>query len=76
MRQGGRTLLHVINLSGHSQTGYFAPLPMPAIRVQVAGSFRTAKTIRSSGSLTVRVEQGYSEFTIPHLADYELVVLE
>jgi hypothetical protein len=76
MRQGGRTLLHVINVSGHSQTGYFAPLPMTAIRVQVAGSFRTAKTIRSSGSLTLQVNQGYSEFTIPHLADYELVVLE
>ncbi|MBO0800967.1 MAG: hypothetical protein J2P31_19290, partial [Blastocatellia bacterium] len=35
MRQQGRTLLHLINLSGHSQTGYFAPIPLSGIRVEV-----------------------------------------
>ena len=65
MRQGGRTLLHVINLSGHSQTGYFAPVPMQAIRVQVAGIFERQRPFARSGSLAVRAEQGYSEFTIP-----------
>jgi hypothetical protein len=76
MRQGGRTLLHLINLSGHSQTGYYAPIPMTGIRLQVAGSFKGAKTVRSPGSVTVRANQGNSEFTIPQLSDDELVVLE
>lgn len=76
MRQGRRTLLHLINLSGHSQTGYFAPIPMSGIQVQVAGAFKTAKTLRTPRSLTVKVNQGYSEFTIPQLSDYELVVIE
>jgi hypothetical protein len=76
MRQGPRTLLHLINLSGHSQTGYFAPIPMSGIQVQVAGAFKTAKTLRAPRSLTVKVNQGYSEFTIPQLSDYELVVIE
>jgi putative glycosyl hydrolase-like family 6 (GHL6) protein len=76
MRQRRRTLLHLINLSGHSQTGYFAPIPMSGIRVQVAGAFKTAKTLRTPRSLTVRVNQEYSEFTIPQLSDYELVVIE
>ena len=76
MRQGNRTLLHLINLSGHSETGYFAPLPMDNIRVQVAGQFSTAKTVRSPGTLKVQVSQGYSEFVVPRLSDYELVVLE
>lgn len=76
MRQGGRTLLHLINLSGHSQTGYYAPVPMNAIRLQVAGSFKAGKTVRSPGSVPVQVNQGYSVFTIPQLSDYELVVLE
>ena len=76
MRQGGRTELHLINLSGHSQTGYFAPVPMEAIRIQVAGRFSSAKTVRSPGTLAVEVTQGYSEFTVPRLSDYELVVLE
>jgi hypothetical protein len=76
MRQGGRTLLHLINLSGHAETGYFAPVPMEAIRVRIAGSFRSAQTIRSPGALAVRAASGYSEFTIPRLSDYELVVLD
>ncbi len=75
MRQGGRTLLHLINLSGHSETGYFAPVPMEAIRVQVAGSFNSATTLRISGSPAVRTAGGYTGFTIPRLLDYELVVL-
>jgi hypothetical protein len=82
MRQNGpngqneRTLLHLINLSGHSQTGYYPPIPMSGIQVQVAGSFKTAKTLRSPNNLTVKINKGYTEFTIPKLSDYELVVLE
>jgi hypothetical protein len=76
MQQGGRTQLHLINLSGHSETGYFSPVPMQAIRVRLAGRFSSAKTVRAPGSLAVRVSQGYSEFTIPRLSDYELVVIE
>ncbi len=76
MYQNGHTLLHLINLSGHSQTAYFAPVPMTGIQVQIAGVFKTAKTVRSPGSLEVKVDKGYTEFTIPLLSDYELVVLE
>jgi hypothetical protein len=76
MRQGGRTLLHLINLSGHSQTGYFAPIPMSNIQVQVAGSFKTAKSLRTPGNLPVKLNNGYAEFTLPQLTDYELIVLE
>lgn len=76
MRQQGRTLLHVINLSGHSQTAYFAPIPMSNIRVQIAGAFRSAKTLRTPGKQSLKTLNGYTEFTIPTLADYELVVLD
>ena len=76
MRQGGRTLLHLINLSGHSQTGYFAPVAMGPIRVRVAGVFRNAKAVRADGDLPIRVNDRMSEFTIPRLADYELIVLQ
>jgi hypothetical protein len=75
MRQEGRTLLHVINLSGHSETGYFAPVPMEAIRFEIEGKFRSARTVRSPGTLAVRAAGSYTEFTIPRLSGYELVVL-
>ena len=76
MRQGNHTLLHLINLTGQSQTGYFDPIPMNAIRVQIEGRINAAKTVRTPGTLPVRVSGGFSEFTVPHLADYELVVLQ
>ena len=71
MRQGRRTLLHMVNLSGHSQTGYFEPIPMRDIRVGVQGAFRTARALRLGRSL--EVDKG---FTLPQLGDYELIVLE
>jgi len=54
MRQDGRTLLHLINLSGHSQTGFFAPVPRGPIRVRVAGAFQSARAARAAGDLPVR----------------------
>ena len=76
MRQAGRTLLHVINLSGHSQTGYFAPVPMSGLQIEVAGKFKKAKALRESGELVVKTEKAYTRFTLSRLTDYELIVLE
>jgi hypothetical protein len=76
MKQGGRTLLHLINLSGHSQTGYFAPVPMLNIHVRVAGAFRLAMAVRGGASPSVTQSGAYTAFTIGRLADYELIVLE
>lgn len=76
MRQGGRTLLHLINLSGHSQTGYFPPIPMSELRIQVAGGFKSARSLRTAGTLPVELKDGYAAFTLPRLSDYELIVLE
>ncbi len=76
MRQGSRTLLHLVNLTGHSQTGYFAPLPMRDIRVELVGNFRQARTVRSKGSVSLTRAGGRTAFTVPRLTDYELVVLE
>jgi len=75
MKQESRTLLHLINMSGHSQTGYFAPVPMSQIHIQVAGSYKSAKSVRALESLPVRVSGGYTEITLPKLSDYELLVL-
>jgi hypothetical protein len=76
MKQKGRTLLHLINLSGHSSTGYFAPVPMSNIEIRIAGSFSRARTLRSPGSLGIRADGEYSLLTLQQLGDYELIVLE
>ena len=76
MRQGGRTLVHLINLSGHSQTGYFAPLPVRDIQVEVAGQFTRVRLLRGGGTAVVRRSGAYAGFTVPELKDYEVAVLE
>jgi hypothetical protein len=76
MKQGNRTLLHLINMSGQTGTGYTAPVPMTDIRVRVEGVFASAKTVRRPGAPGVTRKGGYSELTVPALRDYELVVLQ
>jgi len=75
MEQAGRTQLHLINLSGHSQTAYFPPVPMRQIRVELRGAFHTARAVRHAVDLKIRTHGGYSEIILPELLDYELVVL-
>lgn len=75
MRQPDRVLLHLINLSGHSQTAWFPPLPMDAIDVSVEGSYNSARAVRLGRTLPVSSSNGRTAFQLPRLADYELIEL-
>jgi len=75
MRQKGRTLVHLVNLTGHSQTGYFAPLPVESIRISLEGDFASAQALRSAQPIPVKRTAGRTELTMPRLRDYELIVL-
>ncbi len=75
MQQAGHTQLHFINLSGHSQTAYFPPVPMREIHVEVLGAFHSARALRQPMELKIGTHGAYSEFVLPELSDYELVVL-
>ena len=75
MKQKGRTLVHLVNLSGHSQTAYFEPVPMARIRVEVEGEYTAAKALRAGVSLPVKRAGGRTSFVVPGLKDYELVTL-
>jgi hypothetical protein len=71
-----RTLLHFVNVSGHSDTAYFAPIEMRDISVALAGDFRRATVAGTGQVLPVRSAGGYGRFTLPMLTGYEVVVLE
>jgi hypothetical protein len=75
MRQNARTLLHLINLTGHADTAWFQPAPMRNIRVRLEGAYKSAESVRNPGRLPLAIHAGYSEFVLPALADYELVAL-
>ncbi|MES1260382.1 MAG: hypothetical protein ABUS49_01505 [Acidobacteriota bacterium] len=76
MEQPHRKLVHLVNLSGQSQTGYFPPLPMQNVSLEVAGDFTRARTVRNPGELKLTRKAGHAMLTVPQLSDYELVVLD
>jgi len=76
MQQPGRLLLHMINLTGHSQTAYFAPLPTGSIKLRLAGGFKSARALRSGGKPALKQAGGRTELVLSGLRDYELVILE
>ena len=71
-----RTLVHLVNLSGHSQTGYFRPIEMHDISIDLDGSFTRARSVRLERDLPLSKAGGRSKLTLPALGDYDMVVLE
>jgi hypothetical protein len=76
MKQGGRRFLHLLNLAGHSQTGYFPPPAFAAISFDVEGAYKSVHAIRCGAVLKAERIGGRTKFVLPSLGDYELVVLE
>jgi len=75
MRQKNRHLMHFINLSGHSDTAYFNPVPMKNIQVRVKGNFRSAHALKAGQTIAITTSAEYAEFTLPSLDEYELLDL-
>jgi hypothetical protein len=72
----GRTLVHLVNMTGHSGTAYFPPVELRDIRIELAREFRIASAVNLGRSLTVTTEGGYRAFTLPALKAYEVVIVE
>jgi hypothetical protein len=76
MHQGNRTLVHFIYFSSHSQTGYFPPIPMQSIEVEIGSRNRQVRTLKTPGTLHLTLSDNRARFTLPTLTDYEVAVLE
>jgi hypothetical protein len=75
MKQRDRHLVQMVNVSGHSVTGYFDPVPMKDIEVKVWGGYHSATAVRSGIELPVSRSGEYSAFVVPALTEYEIVEL-
>jgi hypothetical protein len=71
-----RTLIHLVNGTGHHDTAYFAPLDVRDIRIQLSRSVRRARAVDLDRELPVATEGGSSSFTLPILKAYEVIILE
>jgi len=71
-----RTLLHLVNGSGHHDTAYFPPIEMRNIRIELAREVTSARAVRLAQSLPVTASGRYRSFTLPSLKAYEVIVIE
>ncbi len=76
MKQGHRRLLHVVNVAGHSQTGYFAPPEFGQLSFDVEGEYKSARALKAGTELKVERGGGRTRIVLPGLGEYELIVLE
>jgi hypothetical protein len=70
-----RTLVHLVNASGHADTAYFEPIEMRDVAIDLAGDFTRARAMRLGEARAVTRSGGRSRFTLPRLGAYEVVVL-
>jgi hypothetical protein len=71
-----RTLVHLVNASGHADTAYFEPIEMRDLAVELAGDFARARAMVFGQTLPLARSAGRTRFTLPRLGAYEVVVLE
>jgi Hypothetical glycosyl hydrolase 6 len=71
-----RTLVHLVNATGHSDTAYFSPVEVRDIRIELARPVRSATAVGLKRTLPVTSAGGYTTFTLPSLGPYEVVVIE
>ncbi len=71
-----RTLVHLVNVSGHSGTAYFNPHQMQNIRLEIKGTYKRARAIKQNKRLKIRTHGNYSSILLPRLAEYEVIILE
>jgi len=71
-----RTLVHLVNASGHSDTAYFDPIEMRDISIDLAGDFARARALVLGETLAVARTGERGRFALPRLGAYEVVVLE
>lgn len=76
LEQPGRLLLHLVNVTGHSQTGYYAAHQQRDIDIALRAPVRSAQALHWGRRLPVRREGGISRLRLPLLGEHELIVLE
>jgi hypothetical protein len=72
----GRTLVHLVNASGHADTAYFDPVEMRDVAIDLAGDFTQARAMVLDRPLPVTRSGGRTRFDLPTLGAYEVVVLD
>jgi len=69
-----RTVVHLINLVGHSGTAFFDAVEMRDISIELKGKFKKATSIDGK-SIPAKITGDYTRFTVPVLNEYDAIFL-
>jgi hypothetical protein len=72
----GRTLVHLVNGTGHQDTAYFPPVPLRDIRIDLDRDVRRVRAVMLERDLPITIDGRYRSFTLPILNAYEVIVVE
>ena len=72
----GRTLVHLVNGTGHHDTAYFPPLEIRDIRIDLPRDVRRAHAVALDRDLPISSNGPLRSFTVPRLQAYEVIVVE
>jgi hypothetical protein len=71
-----RTLVHLVNGTGHHDTAYFPPLEIRDIRIDLPREVRSATAVALNQKLPIKANGRFRSFTLPRLQAYEVIVIE
>jgi hypothetical protein len=72
----GRSLIHLVNGTGHHDTAYFPPLEIRDIRIDLPRDVRRVRAVALGRDLPIVVNGHVRSFTLPRLQAYEVIVME
>ena len=72
----GRTLIHLVNGTGHHDTAYFPPLEIRDIRIDLVRDVHRAHAVALDRALPITSNGRFRSFTVPRLQAYEVIVVE
>jgi hypothetical protein len=71
-----RTLVHLVNGTGHQDTAYFPPVELRDITIELPREVRSVRAVGLGRALPVTRDGGKWTFTLPSLKAYEVLVVE
>jgi hypothetical protein len=72
----GRSLIHLVNGTGHQDTAYFPPLEIRDIRIDLPRDVRRVRAVALDRDLPIETNGRRHSFTVPRLHAYEVLIVE
>jgi Hypothetical glycosyl hydrolase 6 len=72
----GRTLIHLVNGTGHHDTAYFPPVELRNIRIELDRDITRARAVVLGTPLPISSTGRYRSVLLPTLKAYEVIVVE